>query len=219
MVKDSKVNYTGKSVRPLHTNVDVQITRPGTAVTSPAGPAIGCSDDTRCDIKWEVYLESNSCPCAFNISCCTNGVTLSFWWHFNLTSAVYYRLYLDIGGIYVFYIRSYTANVMSVRVYGSRDLQWFNYIPFPNGLWRHVVIMIMSNEMTMYLDGRYRDTRGVAPGDLNWFQGATELTPRIWLKSTTGKYSFGKLQLWENKKSALLVWRHHYEELEANTMD
>ena len=118
-----------------------------------------------------------------------------------------------------FYIRTHTTNVMSYRVYGSWDLQWFNYIPLPNGLWRRVVIMIVSNEITMYLDGRYHNNRGVSPGGLNWFPGATKLTPRIWLKSTTGNYSFGKLQLWENKKSALFVWRHHYEELEANTMN
>ena len=207
------IDNTRNKMRPYHKNVNVALNSPGTAVASPVGPAIGCSDATRCDIKWEIDLANDTCPCAFNISCCTNGVTLSFWWYWNLSSIDYYRHFLDVGGIYVFYKPSGGNHELRYRVYGPSDKQWFNIIPVPNVSWLHVGITLQSTRMTLYLDGRFHSSRGSIDLDSGWFPGATSLTPHIWLKPATGNYSLGKMYLWENGQSALYIWRQHYEQL------
>ena len=203
-------------MRPFHNNLDVSITNPGTVVLSPVGPAIGCSDAIRCDIKWEIDLTSDTCPCAFNISCCKNGATLSLWWYWNVPIVSHYQFFLDVGGIYVFHRRRDGKYPLFYCVYESSHTQWFNIIPVPNGSWRHVGITLQSTRMTLYLDGRCHGSRGMIGTNSAWFPGATSLTPRIWLKPATGNYSLGKMYLWENGQSALFIWRQHYEELGVN---
>ena len=158
-------------------------------MTSLAGPAIGCSDETRCDIKWEVGLWNSTCPCAFNISCCTNGVTLSFWWYWNLSSIEYYRYFLDVGGIYVFYKPSGNHG-MHCRIYVSSERQFFSVIPLPNGAWRHVTIVVHADDSIYRWEISY--TQGVIVSGSSWFPGATRLTPQIQLTPATGNYSFEK---------------------------
>ena len=153
------------------------------SVTNPTGPAIGCSKYTRCDITWKVVLENDPCPCAFNISCCTNGLMLSFWWNWDLLEIPRYRYILDFGGIYNFYNPQNAYRAMSYRIYGSTDRQWFNNIPPKFGAWQHVVILVQSKKMTVYLDGRFYMDRGLTSARNSWFSGAKTLTPRLfdWL--------------------------------------
>ena len=97
------INYTRGGLLPFHKHVDVKLNRLGTLVESPAGTAIACSEVQQCDITWNVDLENNQCPCAFNISCCANGVTVSFWWYWDIMNVPKYRYFLDFVGIYTFY--------------------------------------------------------------------------------------------------------------------
>ena len=205
---------------PLYENVVVTMNSQGSVVSSPAGPAIGCSDDMPCDITWKINPKNKKCPCAFNISCCENGVTLSFWWSWDFLNVSYYRTFIDFGGIFIFYDPDHGFRDMSYRIYGSRDLQWFNKLHLPFGSWRHVVIMIHSSRMTVYYDGRFYETMevtGVAAD--KWFPGENELLPRLRLKSVAGNYSFGKLQLWENKQSAAFLWRQHCEDIDEKNLE
>ena len=211
-------NNNGKGKQPLHNNVVRAITSPGVTVPSPAGPAIGCSDDAQCDIKWEINLGNNTCPCAFNISCCTNGVTISFWWSWGIPNESYYPLFLDIGGIYIFYNVNYKPS-MAYRIYGSPDEQWYSSIPVPFGTWQHVAIMIHITQLTSYVNGRFYRSRGLGGNAVDWFPRATTMNPEIWLKPIDGNYSFGKMHLWKNKQTALFLWRQHYEEIEANDVE
>ena len=210
------MNYTERRMTPLHGNVSITIKSKGTAVDSPAGPAIGCSNDMPCDITWKVDLKNNTCPCAVNISCYENGVTLSFWWTWDFLDVPHYRFFIDLGGIYTFYNPSNGFQALAYRIYGSRDFQWYNNLRLPHGSWRHVVIMVQSSVMTVYYDGRFYGTRGATKAGDSWFPGASELLPRLRLKSVPGNYSFGKLYLWENKQSAAFLWRQHYEDVEQN---
>ena len=214
----TKVNYTRESVRPFHAEVNMNLNRPGAMVTSPFGRAIRCSKDTPCDITWEVDIRNTSCPCAFNISCCANGVTLSFWWTWDLLDAPSYRFFLDFGGIYIFYNPKRSYRPMSYRIYGSQKYQWFNNIHLPYGTWRHVVIMVQSTRIIVYLDGRYRGHRGLVGTRPGWFPGSASLKPRLRLKNVAGNYSFGNLHVWENKQTAVFLWRQHYEEINANKL-
>ena len=214
----TKVNYTRESVRPFHDQVNVKLNSPGIMVTSPFGRAVRCSMDNPCDITWYVDIGNISCPCAFNISCCANGVTLSFWWTWDFLYAPTYRYFLDFGGIYIFYNVKRGYRPMSYRIYGSQKYQWYNNINLPYGTWCHVVIIIQSTRMTVYMDGRYRGGRGLSSKHPGWFPGSASLTPRLKLKNVAGNYSFGNLHVWENKQTALFIWRQHYEEINANKL-
>ena len=215
---DGGVNYTGETIWPFHHKVDIKRIKPGTMVTSPVGPAIGCSHDNRCDITWEVDVGNISCPCAFNISCCDDGVTLSFWWKWDLLNVPYYRTFMHFGGIYVFYNPSASVEALAYRIYESRQSSWYSTLPPTYGTWLHVVLMVKSNLLTVFLNGRYHGDRGIIPKQENWFPGSTILMPRFRLKSTTGNYSIGKLHLWKNKQTALFLWRQHYEDIDANSL-
>ena len=214
----AKVNYTRESVRPFHDEVNMKINRPGTMVTSPFGRAIQCSKGTPCDITWEVDIRNTSCPCAFNISCCANGVTISFWWTWDLLEAPSYRFFLDFGGIYIFYNPKRSYRPMSYRIYGSQKYQWFSNIHLPYGTWSHVVIMVKSTQMTLYMDGRYRGSRGLVSKHPGWFPGSASLKPRLRLKNVAGNYSFGKLHVWENKQTAVFLLRQHSEETDVDKL-
>ena len=221
MNNSGDVNYTGRNVRPGYGIVNVSTNEPGTMVASPAGPAIGCSNVSRCDVTWNVDLGNDSCPCAFNISCCTNGLSVSFWWRWDLLeiSISEYRHILDFGGIYIFYSPSTGHRDLNYRIYGSPDRNWWNTIPPKFGTWQHVVIMVQSTRMTVYLDGRFYMDAGLSHGKNKWFPGATKLTPCFKLKPVEGNYSLGQLLMWgnlENKWNPVFLWRQHYEEIEAN---
>ena len=86
---------------------------------------------------------------------------LSFWWNWDLLEIPRYRYILDFGGIYNFYNPQNAYRAMSYRIYGSTDRQWFNNIPPKFGAWQHVVILVQSKNMTVYLDGRFYMDRGV----------------------------------------------------------
>ena len=214
------VNYTGRNIRPFHDSVHAIVNKPGIVVASPAGPAIGCSEDTLCDIKWNVELGNNPCPCAFNISCCVSGLTLSYWWKWDLLQTSSYRYFLNFGGIYRFYQPGVHDLGMNYRIYGSPDRKWWNTIPPQFGTWQHVVIMVQSTTMTVYLDGRFYMEKGLSTADINkWFPGATRLIPRLELSRVEGNYSLGQLLTWENwesKRNPVYLWRQHYEEVDTN---
>ena len=135
------VNYTARNIRPFYEIVEVKIINnyAGADVTSPAGPAIGCSDNAQCHVIWKVDPGNNTCPCAFNISCCTNGVSVSFWWNWDLAIGVsQYRYFLDLAGIYVFY-KSPVANIPMVsRANRGDNREWYVDHSLPYGSWRHV---------------------------------------------------------------------------------
>ena len=217
--RNGVVNYTGRNIKPFHDTVKVRTNKPGTPAASPAGSAIGCSKYARCDITWKVVLGNNPCPCAFNISCCTSGLMLSFWWNWDLLEIPKYRYILDFGGIYNFYNPQNTYRAMAYRIYGSSDRQWFNNIPPKFGAWQHVVILVQSKKMTVYLNGRFNMDKGLTSARNSWFPGATKLIPRFKLKRVDGNYSFGQLLMWgnlETKWNPVFLWRQHYEEIEAN---
>ena len=97
------INYTMRGLLPFHKHVEFKLNRPGTLVKIPARAAIACSEVQQCDITWDVTLENNQCRCAFNISCCANCVTFSFWWSWDMLNVPKCRYFLDVGGIYTFY--------------------------------------------------------------------------------------------------------------------
>ena len=219
MNNNGNINYTGRNVRPIHDIVNVITNKPGTIVASPAGPAIGCSDDTPCELTWNVALGTDQCPCAFNISLCPSGLSLSFWWHWERLEIPRYRFILDFGGIYNFYNPENDILPMSFRVYGSPDRQWWHNVPPIFGTWQHVVIMVKSTRMMVYVDGRFLINKGLTSADNSWFPGATKLTPPFKLKPVQGNYSLGQLLMWgnlENKWNPVFLWRQHYEEIESN---
>ena len=193
---------------------------PGIDVESPAGSAIGCFEDNLCDIAWNAELGSNPCPCAFNISCCVNGLTLSFWCYWDLLIAPSsYRYFFDFGGIYRFYQPGINYPVMNYRIYGSPDRNWWSNIPPHFGTWKHIVIMVQSTNVTVYLGGRFHEEKGLIPPSNGWFPGATRLIPRLKLNRCKGNYSFGQLLMWENwesKRNPVFLWRQHYDEIDAN---
>ena len=209
-----QVNYTGYRKTPLHSKVFVTITHSGNVVDSPAGKAIGCSQTTPCDITWEIDLGNSTCPCAFNISCCANGITLSFWWYWDFHSYPHYRQFLDFGGIFIFYNPPNGYKHLSYRIFRYDDFQWYYNIGIPYGSWHHVAITLQSSKMNLFLDGRFLGTRNSYSPNKPTTKGKT-LTPRAILKSTTGNYSFGTLHVWEKEQSAAFVWRQHYEEVET----
>ena len=217
--KSGNINYTRKGLSPFHKYVNVKLNRPGTLVESPAGTAIACSQVKRCDITWKIDLEHNKCPCAFDISCCANGVTFSFWWYWDIMNVPKYRYFLDFAGIYTFYNPSSKKHLpLSYRVYGSPSRQWWNDLSPKYGKWQHVVIMTQSNKMIVYIDGKFNKRKGLSRVDNpnQWFPGAKKLLPRFKVKRVEGNYSIGKLHIWENKQSALFVWRQHYDEVDRN---
>ena len=187
-----------RGLSPFHKYVNIKLDRPGTFVDSPAGTAIACSHVKRCDITWKMDLKNNNCPCAFDISCCANGVTLSFWWRWAMLNVPYFRFFLDLGGIYTFYNPHGSYLPLSFRVYGSPNRQWW-YDLSPNyGKWQHVVIMIQSNRMSVYIDGSFNDEYGLIRVDPNgWFPGSKSLIPRFKVNRVDGNYSIGKLHIWE----------------------
>ena len=199
--------------RPLHDAIQVTLKQPAFLVSSPAGQAFGCSNDKQCDITWKVNLENSTCPCSFNNSCCRNGVTLSFWWSWSYTIVPYYRFFLDLGGIYIFYNVKHGNRDMSVRMFGSEDTMWYIKIGLPHDTWSHLAFTMKSGQLTVFINGRcVRRVRSwLLPS--GWYPGASALTPRFWLKRTAGNYSFGNLQLWEGAKSAAYLWRLHYEQV------
>ena len=214
------MNYTRESVRPFHDQVDVKLNSPGITVTSPFGRAVRCSLDNPCDITWYVDIGNISCPCAFNISCCANGVTFGFWWTWDLLNATSFRFFLDFGGIYIFYNvnKGPKTRQLSYRIYGSQKYQWYHNIDLPYGTWRHVVITVQSTRMTLYVDGRYHGSRGLVGQDPSRFPESANLTPRLRLHNVAGNYSFGNLHVWENTQTALFIWRQHYEGINDNKL-
>ena len=206
------MHYRQGDLHPLHDAVHVTVKQQGFLISSPAGQALGCSDDNRCDITWEVDLKNTTCPCAFNNSCCRNGLTLSFWWSWSCTIVSYYRFFLDFGGIYIFYIAKHN-DLMSVRMFGFEDTEWYFRIWLPRATWSHLAFTTQSQHLIVYINGRYSRRVGSKPLPPSWYPGASALIPRFWLRRTDGNYSFGNLQLWEGARSAAFIWRHHYEQL------
>ena len=202
-----KVNYTTRNIQPFYENVEVRIiaSYAGTDVISPAGPAIGCTGKAQCLIIWKIDPGNSTCPCAFNISCCENGVSVSFWWNWDLAVGVSrYRYFLDLAGIYIFY-KSPVANLpMISRVNRGDKRQWYIGHSLPYGSWQHVTIMLQSNEITVYYNGRYnRKAQPLSGWSTRWYPDTTRLHPRFILKRVQGNYSFSKLHMWKNKQTAL----------------
>ena len=211
---DGNASYGNGIAQPLYNTVRVTYRKPGVIVPSPAGQAVGCSSNTPCDIKWNVDLKNSSCHCAFNNSCCRNGVTLTFWWSWSYTIVPYYRFFLDLGGIYLFYNVKHLDHIMSIRMFRSENEKWYLTIWLPYDTWSHLAFTMQSQQLFVYMNGRYVGRFGSRPLlPSGWHPGASALTPRFWLMRTAGNYSFGNLQLWEGVKSAAFLWRQHYEQV------
>ena len=136
------INYTERNVSPFHKYVNMKLNKPGTVVASPAGSAIGCSKGNPCDITWKVDVQNEECPCAFNISCCANRFTLSFWWSWDQLNVPVYRFFLDYGGIFVYYNPKNSYLEMSLRLYRYPNNQWLCNSNPVYGKWQHVIIMV-----------------------------------------------------------------------------
>ena len=211
--KHGDILYRKDDLHPLHDAVQVTLKQSGFLVSSPVGKVFGCSAEKLCDITWKVDLENTTCPCAFNHSCCRDGVTLSFWWSWSYTVVPYYRFFLDLGGIYIFYNVKHGDRLMSVRMFGSENEKWYLKIWLPHDTWSHLAFTMQSQQLTVYMNGRYVRRVGPRPLSSGWYPGASALTPHFWLRRTAGNYSFGNLQLWGGVKSAAFLWRQHYEQI------
>ena len=122
---------------------------------------IACSKVQRCDITWNVDIENNQCPCTFGISFCADGVTQSFWWSWYMLNVPKYIYFLDFGGINTFHNAQNSHQPRAYHVYRSPN-RWNNLSPkYEYGKWQHVVIMIQSNWMTVYVNGIFTLKMGI----------------------------------------------------------
>ena len=109
---------------------------------------------------------------------------------------------------------------MAGLVYKGDNCQWYFPHSLPFGSWWHVAIMLQSNQITVYYNGRYHQKAHLV-GDTStgWYPDVTKVFLRFVLRRVKGNYSFSKLQLWENKQTPLFLWRQHYEAMETKNKE
>ena len=214
-VQAGAVSYPPDDLQPRHNQVDVTITRVPTAVPSPGGPAIACLDDARCDILWRFSVD-DTCSCPFNISCCDNGLTYSFWWHWDLLNYPYYRTFMILSGCLSFYNPNNGYPHVSHKAFAYGYRQWFHNLGTPFGTWSLVTIVLHPTHSKLYRNGRFVGDRHSSSFGQTTVSSCTAIDPVsgsvlnfFSVHNVAGNYSLAKLLVWDGRKSSEFIWRHY----------
>ena len=167
-------------------------------VQSPVGYGMRFTAHDRVVFRYPV---TDPIPCPFNITQCTEGLTLSLWLRGEIMSNEY-KTYINIGSAFYMY-RVPMQNRMDFSWYTHKEYRWWNTIIFPENEWVHVALIWDMTHTVSYLNGeKYREVARQS----STLSAVIGHEVRLF-DSRPGNYSVGGLHFWSGRASPVFIWR------------